>query len=845
MPAGVSYLMRILIVDDHQVVRCGVRRLLEREKELEVCGEAVDGRDAIVKAQELRPDAIVMDISMPNLNGLDATRELTRLLPDVRIVILTQHDSSEMLRQALSSGARAYVVKSAITTDLITALHQVRDGRRPFVPGVFGDRQENMDVQEILQRSAAFEAALRESEERFRLTFEQAAIGIAHVGEDGRWLRVNRKLCEILGYTENELLRLRFQDVTYPADLAADLEQAARLAAREISQYSMEERYLRKDGLLVWCHLTAAPVFSPERKVKYFVRVLEDITARKRAEDALMEKARLLDLSADAIIVRDSADRIIYWSRGASEVYGYTREEALGCVSHDFLETQFPEPLENILKALEAGDGWGGELVHTRKDRSKIITSSRWTVVRDPRGNKASILEANRDVTLSKQMERELAKEIADLKLLQEISAQLIQEETISRLYEKIVDAAVVIMCSEYASLQLLDPRAPDNAELVLLAFRGFNPQAAQFWHRVPADSGSTCAAALRTGKRVIASDVDVCDFIVGTPDLATYRQTGIRAVQSTPLLSRTGRIVGMISTHWRQVHTPSERDLRIFDVLARQAADILERRQSEELFRERGDQLRATADRLEAEVRFRTAQIEQRNKELLERSEQLQTLWNRLVRTQEEERRHIARELHDSVGQHLAALSMTLAAPDNGNSGGGKLEKAAHIVEACIAEVRTIAHLLHPPLLEEAGLASAVEWYVKGFAERSGIEADLNIDQPLGELEKEAELVLFRVLQESLSNIHRHSGSKTVSIRLGTDSRQVRLQVEDRGKGVNGSRSGIGIAGMRERVENLGGRFEMRSNRAGTRVRVILPLAATARSAAAGAPQRSSVAAS
>lgn len=828
--------MRILVVDDHQVVRRGLRSLLEAEKDLQVCGEAVDGRDAIAKAQELRPDTIVMDISMPNLNGLDATRELTRLLPEIRIVILTQHDSSEMLRQALNAGARGYVVKSAITTDLIAALNQVRDGRRPFIPGVFGDTQGNMDVQEILQRSAAFEAALRESEERFRLTFEQAAVGIAHVAADGRWLRVNRKLCDILGYTESELLQLRFQDVTHPADLPADVEQAAQLAKGELSEFSMEKRYVRKDGAVVWGRLTVAPLFNADRTLKYFVRLVEDITERKRAEEALVEKARLLDLSGDAIIVRDSADRIIYWNRGASEVYGYAQEEAIGRVTHDLLQTQFPEPLENIFKLLDAAGCWSGELVHTRKNGSKIITSSRWTVVRDAQGNRASVLEANRDVTANKQMERDLAKEILDLKLLQEISTQLIQEENVRSLYEKILDAAVLIMRSDYASMQLLDPQSGNGAELLLLAFRGFNPQAAQFWERVSANSGSACAAALRTGGRVIVQDVEQCDFMAATADLETFRQTGIRSVQSTPLLSRTGQIVGMLSTHWRHVHTPSERDLQVFDVLARQTADILERRRSEEVLRERGDQLRTLADGLEAQVRSRTAELEQRNKQLLERSEQLRALWNRLVRTQEEERRHIARELHDSLGQHLAALSMVLEPPKNGNSGTGKLEKAAPILDACIAELRTISHLLHPPLLEEAGLASAVEWYVKGFAERSGIKADLKIAEPLGQLEKEVELVLFRVLQESLTNVHRHSGSKTVSIRLGADSRQVRLEIEDRGKGVNGSRSGIGIAGMRERVENLCGEFEMNSNHAGTRVRVVLPVAAAARSAAAGA---------
>ncbi|MGA2356029.1 MAG: response regulator transcription factor [Terriglobales bacterium] len=111
--------MRILIVDDHEVVRRGVRGLLEKEDRFEICGEAVDGSDAIAKARELRPDSIVMDVSMPNMNGLDATREISRLAPEIRIVILSQHDSHEIVRQALNAGASAYVVKSAISTDLV------------------------------------------------------------------------------------------------------------------------------------------------------------------------------------------------------------------------------------------------------------------------------------------------------------------------------------------------------------------------------------------------------------------------------------------------------------------------------------------------------------------------------------------------------------------------------------------------------------------------------------------------------------------------------------------------------------------------------------------------------
>jgi signal transduction histidine kinase len=188
---------------------------------------------------------------------------------------------------------------------------------------------------------------------------------------------------------------------------------------------------------------------------------------------------------------------------------------------------------------------------------------------------------------LARQTEEQLEAELRDSRLLQEISAQLIQEQNVAALYEKIIDAAVAIMRSQFASMQMLYPERGEGGELLLLAFRGFNPQAAKFWEWVRADSESTCGVALRSGQRVIAADVERCDFMAGTADLATYLQTGIRAVQTTPLFSRDGQLVGMISTHWREPHQPSERDLRLLDILARQAADLIERRRTEEVLRE------------------------------------------------------------------------------------------------------------------------------------------------------------------------------------------------------------------------------------------------------------------
>jgi signal transduction histidine kinase len=229
-----------------------------------------------------------------------------------------------------------------------------------------------------------------------------------------------------------------------------------------------------------------------------------------------------------------------------------------------------------------------------------------------------------------------------------------------------------------------------------------------------------------------------------------------------------------------------------------------------------------------------------------------------RLLHLQDEERRRIARELHDSVGQTLAALSMNLAAI------GADIERLAKtattisdstaLVNDMSSDIRTISYLLHPPLLDEAGLTSALTWYVKGFAERSKIEVNLRIPDDFGRLSRDLETAIFRVVQECLTNIHRHSGSPVARIFIAHADGHVRIEVEDKGNGIAPQKRteimasttgtpGVGIRGMRERLRQLGGSLEIRSNGEGKGTLVTAhlpavtpPLPMEARSAAAGA---------
>ncbi|ALA59664.1 PAS domain-containing protein [Nitrospira moscoviensis] len=202
----------------------------------------------------------------------------------------------------------------------------------------------------------------------------------------------------------------------------------------------------------------------------------------------------------------------------------------------------------------------------------------------------ATGIERKRAEAALREREAHLSRELEATRALQAVSTALVATDDVAMLYERILDAAVAVMGSEFASLQMSDPI---RGELRLLGSRGFTPEAARFWEWVRPVSRSTCGMAMRACERVVVPDVTDCDWMVGTDDLATYLQTGIRGVQTTPLCSRDGRLLGMISTHWRAPHRPPESDCRRLDVLARLAADIIERKQAEERLRESEERLR------------------------------------------------------------------------------------------------------------------------------------------------------------------------------------------------------------------------------------------------------------
>lgn len=392
------------------------------------------------------------------------------------------------------------------------------------------------------------------------------------------------------------------------------------LAAVTTERQDMREAFETKERLLQELQQAQSALQAAHDQLETRVR---DRTAELEHRTAqVSEQARLLDLANDAIFVRSLADKITYWNRGAERLYGWRKDEVLGKITHDILQTEFPEPFSDIKAQLLRHGEWEGVLLHSKRDGSRITVASRWSMWSDEDGKPLGFLELNTDIT-----------------------------------------------------------------------------------------------------------------------------------------------------------------------------------------------------DRKRAE-------------------ESLRALSGRLLQLQDQERRRLARELHDSVGQLLVAISMNLAQvqreSEQLSEGAAKAcRESLSLVRELSDEIRTLSHLLHPPLLDEAGLPSALRWYVDGFAERSKIAVSLELSPELGRLSAEAETAIFRLIQECLTNIHRHSGSRTASILIARNPQEVEIEVRDQGKGIpappvggsqGSSRPGVGIQGMRERITQLGGRFEIRSGDKGTVVLATLP---------------------
>jgi PAS domain S-box-containing protein len=566
------------------------------------------------------------------------------------------------------------------------------------------------------------------------------------------------------------------------------------LSARAGEESRIEGLHTGADDYLVK-PFSARELLARVRSHLTMARNCQEVTERERKLRVDSELLAAIVASSDDAIVSKNLDGIITsWNHSAERIFGYTEKEAIGQSIMLIIPPDRRDEENEILARLRSGKRVDHfETVRIRKDGTPVDVSLTISPVRDSSGRVIGASKVARDVTEQKRaQERE-----------RRITAEVLAATAKFR--------AVFEQTTQFAGIMNNDGTLIEANRLCLdtCGYRAEEVLGRPFWEtgwwrNFPESQEKIRAATPLAAQGIPYREILRYSWADGTErllDFALY-----------PILDDQGRIFCLHPT----------------------GVDITEIKRVE-------DNYRRLTETLEAEVRARTLELEKRNLEVLRQSDLLRVFSQRLLQAQDEERRHIARDLHDSAGQTLTVLGMNLAqliqkAGRKSPELASEAEKIQETVQQLHREIRTTSYLLHPPLLDEIGLSSALNWYVQGLVERSGLQITLDIPENFGRLPRAMELAIFRMVQECLTNIHRHSGSKTASIRIAAGADGITVDVQDQGKGIPPEKlselqsggSGVGIRGMRERLSPFEGKLNINSDDSGTQISVTIPIPET-----------------
>ncbi len=387
----------------------------------------------------------------------------------------------------------------------------------------------------------------------------------------------------IFGYKSKEIIGKSVLTLI-PKDRQSEEQAILRRIRRGESLDHYETVRRRKDGKLIDVSLTISPIKDTNGGIIGVSKIARDITKQKQTERRLAEQTRLLELTNDAIIVRDRQDRIAYWNRGAEEMYGFSAKEALGKITHQLLRTVRPESYKSIQKHLELDNHWSGELVHTRKDGKTIVVFSRWSLDRDARGRRVSILETNSDVTARKRAEQQQ-------RILYQFAQQQNIATNVAEIYDAALDAILTALDCHRASILLFDK---ENV-MRFVAWRGLSSG-----YRKAVEGHSPWKPNAKRPEPVCINDVDVAD--IPKPLQSTIRSEGIRAVAFIPLVSGQ-KLIGKFMTYYDASHVFTDDELKLATTIATQLARAIEHKRDEEALRESEERLRATVEQATAGI--------------------------------------------------------------------------------------------------------------------------------------------------------------------------------------------------------------------------------------------------
>jgi PAS domain S-box-containing protein len=491
-------------------------------------------------------------------------------------------DGRAMLHEE-SPTARALRGEKLKTEDLEIIVERPNGERRHVLsaPRIFTNIQDKItgainSLFDITDRKLAEVAA-----SRLAAAVQSSHDAIAAKDLNGIITDWNQSAQRIFGYKPKEIIGKSVL-ILIPKDRQSEEQEILRKirCGESLDHYETVRR--RKDGKLIDVSLTISPIKGAKGEIVGVSKIARDITKQKQTERRLAEQARLLDLTNDAIIVRDYQDRIVYWSRGAEQMYGFSAKEALGEITHELLHTAHLENYKSIKENLVRDNHWSGELVHTRKDGKTIVVFSRWSLDQDATGRPASILETNTDVTARKHSERQ-----------QQILYRFAQRQTIAtkvaEIYDAVLDAILPALGCQRASILLFDK----NKVMRFVAWRGLSER-----YRKAVEGHSPWKPDTKSPEPVCINDVDVAD--IPKPLKSTIRSEGIRAAAFIPLVT-SQKLIGKFMTYYDKPHVFTDDELNLASTIATQLAQAIEHKRDEETLRESEARLRAIVEQATA----------------------------------------------------------------------------------------------------------------------------------------------------------------------------------------------------------------------------------------------------
>jgi len=667
--------VRILIADDHEIVRQGIRSLFDMQTDWEICGEAVDGLDAIEKSKHLKPDVILLDVSMPHLNGLDAARVIRKEVPQSKILMVSQHDAAYMSQRALEVGARGYVAKSELSRQLLAAVESVIHDRQ--LPGIGSDLPPQKSKpsqpgapnratippqptqQPPLAKPSDREKTPQAKDRQFQNMADSVPAMIWISGADSLATYFNRGWLDFTGRTLEQELGNGWGEGVHSDDRQRNLD--TYLSSFHSRQpYKMEYRLRRADGKFRWILSHGVPRIGDQGEFQGYVGSCVDITEQRTVEEIRSRLAAIVESSEDAIISKDFNGIITSWNASAERIFGYTEKDAVGKSITLIIPPELQSEETQILRRLRAGERIEHfETERLTKDKKRITVSLTISPVKDASGRMVGASKTARDVTQLKQVEMALRE--SEQRMRFSLEAANFGSWSWDILTGKV--------------------QWSENMERIHGQSAGsFAGNFESFVQCIRQEDRSQVKEAIQ---RALAGDGRYH---------TEYRQ------------AREDGTVGWMEARGQVIRDASGRPLRLMGV----CMDVSERKGAEEA-------LKQAREELEGRVRDRTAELERAQ-------ERLRALSGRLLRMQDDERRRIARELHDTAGQILVALNLNLVPLEEELAKRDSdlvkpVKESLSLVDELSRDLRTISHLLHPPLLDEAGLPSALRWYVEGFS--------------------------------------------------------------------------------------------------------------------------------